>query len=218
LTDIYIMQTDNANLRLKQELVNSILHGFGILFGIISIPVLLTLTSKTENVTNIIAASIYGFCFILMFTASTLYHGFQQEKVKRTLKKLDYISIYFLIAGTYTPIVLIYQNNRFGMWLLIVLWGLTLIGSILKIFFCGRWDIISTIIYLLMGWSMLSGGSGFFKHMPTPVLTMVLAGGGFFTFGVIFYLWEKYFYSHAIWHLCVLAGAICHYFAILISV
>lgn len=212
------MQANNVELKIKQELVNSILHGFGILFGIISIPVLLTIATKAQNETNLIAASIYGFCFIMMFTASTLYHGFQQQHVKRALKILDHISIYFLIAGTYTPIVLIYQNNNFGMWLLIILWGLTLIGSVVKIFFCGRWEIFSTVIYLIMGWSMLSGGHGFFEHMPTRVLTMVLTGGGLFTFGVIFYIWEKYFYSHAVWHFCVLGGAICHYFAILMSV
>lgn len=212
------MQAIDAERRLKQELVNSILHGFGILFGIISIPVLLTIATKAENPTKLIASSIYGFCFIMMFTASTLYHGFQHEKVKRALKVFDYISIYFLIAGTYTPIVLIYQNNNFGIWLLVILWSLTLVGSVLKIFFCGRWELFSTIIYLLMGWSMLGGGNGFFEHMPGPVMAMVLAGGGLFTFGVIFFIWEKYFYSHAVWHLCVLGGAICHYFAILMSV
>ncbi len=154
----------------------------------------------------------------MVFTFSTLYHGFQHEKVKRALKILDHISIYYLIAGTYTPLILIYNNNSFGITLLCVLWSLTIVGTVFKIFYCGRWEIISTAIYLLMGWSMLAGGNSFFERMPPAVLQMVIAGGIIYSLGVIFYLWDRYFYSHALWHLFVLAAAICHYVAILLSV
>jgi len=212
------MQTFTPEMRLKQELVNSIMHGFGILFGIVCIPILITVSIKGENVNGIIGSSIYGFCFLMVFTFSTLYHGFQHEKVKRALKILDHISIYYLIAGTYTPLILIYNNNSFGMTLLCVLWSLTILGTIFKVFYCGRWDVISTVIYLLMGWSMLAGGSSFFESMPNSVLQMVIAGGIIYSLGVIFYLWDRYFYSHALWHLFVLAAAICHYVAILLSV
>jgi len=212
------MQTFTPEMRLKQELVNSIMHGFGILFGIISIPILITFSVKGENLNGIIGSSIYGFCFLMVFTFSTLYHGFQHEKVKRALKILDHISIYYLIAGTYTPLILIYNNNSFGITLLCVLWSLTILGTIFKVFFCGRWDVVSTVIYLLMGWSMLAGGSSFFESMPNSVLQMVIAGGIIYSLGVIFYLWDRYFYSHALWHLLVLAAAICHYVAILLSV
>ena len=212
------MQTNTSELRLKQEIVNSIMHGFGILFGIISIPILITLSVKGANLNGIIGSSIYGFCFLMVFTFSTLYHGFQHERVKRALKILDHISIYYLIAGTYTPLILIYNFNSFGITLLCVLWGLTILGTFFKIFYCGRWEIISTGVYLLMGWSMLAGGNSFFLKMPGAVMQMIIAGGVIYSFGVIFYLWEKYFYSHAIWHLCVLAAAICHYVAILLSV
>src|SRR5215510_4290250 len=197
------MQTFTPETRLKQELVNSITHGLGILFGIISIPLLITSSVKGENLNSIIGASIYGFCFLLVLTSSTLYHGFQQEKVKRALKILDHISIYWLIAGTYTPLILIYNNNSFGITLLCVLWSLTILGTVFKVFFCGRWDVVSTAIYLLMGWSMLAGGKSFFASMPPAVLQMVIAGGIIYSLGVIFYLWEKYFYSHAVWHLFV---------------
>jgi len=212
------MQTFTPEMRLKQELVNSIMHGFGILFGIISIPILITFSAKGDNINGIIGSSIYGFCFLMVFTFSTLYHGFQHEKVKRALKILDHISIYYLIAGTYTPLILIYNNNSFGIPLLCVLWGLTVLGTVFKIFYCGRWEIISTAIYLLMGWSMLAGGKSFFESMPPAVLQMVVAGGIIYSLGVIFYLWDRYFYSHALWHLFVLAAAICHYVAILLSV
>lgn len=212
------MQTLTPEMRLKQELVNSIMHGFGILFGIISIPILITLSVKGNNLNGIIGSSIYGFCFLMVFTFSTLYHGFQHEKVKRALKILDHISIYYLIAGTYTPLILIYNYNSFGITLLCVLWSLTIIGTVFKIFYCGRWEIISTAIYLLMGWSMLAGGNSFFLRMPSAVLQMVVAGGIIYSSGVIFYLWDRYTYSHALWHLFVLAAAICHYVAILLSV
>jgi len=212
------MQIQNPELRLKQELVNSIMHGFGILFGIISIPILITLAAKGGNINGVIGSGIYGFCFLMVFTFSTLYHGFQHEKVKRALKILDHISIYYLIAGTYTPLILIYNHNSFGLTLLCVLWSLTIVGTVFKIFYCGKWEIISTAIYLLMGWSMLAGGKTFFSEMPGPVLEMVVAGGVIYSLGVIFYLWDKYVYNHAIWHLCVLAAAICHYIAILLSV
>ena len=212
------MQNEIQELRLRQELVNSIVHGFGILFGIICIPILIALSAKTDNINAIIGSGIYGFCFLMVFTFSTLYHGFQHEKVKHTLKIFDHISIYYLIAGTYTPIVLIYNNNSFGITLLCVLWSLTVLGTIFKIFYCGRWEIISTGVYLLMGWSMLAGGNEFFLRMPDTVLHMVVAGGVVYSVGTVFYLWDKYTYSHAIWHLCVLAAAICHFVAILLSV
>ena len=182
------MQTFTPEMRLKQELVNSIMHGFGILFGIISIPILITFSAKGENINGIIGSSIYGFCFLMVFTFSTLYHGFQHEKVKRALKILDHISIYYLIAGTYTPLILIYNNNSFGITLLCVLWSLTILGTVFKVFYCGRWEIISTAIYLLMGWSMLAGGNSFFERMPHAVLQMVIAGGVIYSLGVIFYL------------------------------
>jgi hemolysin III len=212
------MQANTRELRLKQEIANSVMHGFGILFGIISIPILITLSVKADNLNGIIGSSIYGFCFLMVFTFSTLYHGFQHERVKSALKVMDHISIYYLIAGTYTPLILIYNHNSFGITLLCVLWSLTLLGTFFKIFYCGRWEIISTAIYLLMGWSMLAGGNSFFLKMPGAVMQMIIAGGVIYSLGVIFYLWEKYFYSHAIWHLCVLAAAICHYVAILLSV
>ena len=212
------MHAEVQELRLRQELVNSIVHGFGILFGIICIPILITLSAKSDNVNAVIGSGVYGFSFLMVFTFSTLYHGFQQERVKRALKILDHISIYYLIAGTYTPLILIYHNDTFGITLLCVLWALSVAGTVFKIFFCGRWEIVSTAVYLLMGWSMLAGGSSFFNKIPGTVMQMIVTGGVVYSLGVIFYLWEKYVYAHAVWHACVLIAAICHYIAILMSV
>jgi hemolysin III len=201
---------------IKQELVNSIIHGFGIIFGIVAIPLLIALAINSENTVGVIGAAIYGFCFLQLFTFSTLYHGFQNLEVKRALEILDHIGIYFLIAGTYTPFLLVYLNNSFGITLLSILWGLTSIGIVFKIFFTGRWNLISTLIYVAMGLILFVGGRLFFINIPWPVLIMIFIGGGLYLLGVVFYLWEKYPYNHAVWHFFVLAAAICHYVAILL--
>ncbi|RFM25588.1 PAQR family membrane homeostasis protein TrhA [Deminuibacter soli] len=202
---------------LKQEIVNSIIHGIGIVFGISCLPILISLAIKNNNMPGIIGASVYGFCFLMLFTFSTLYHGFQEINVKRILKIFDHISIYFLIAGTYTPFLLIYHNNSFGITLLWILWSLTALGLLFKIYCTGKFELVSTIIYLLMGWIMLAGGRTFFAHMPGQVLTFICVGAGLYTLGVFFYLWDKYMYTHAVWHGFVLGGAICHYVAVLLA-
>jgi hemolysin III len=212
------MQPESPDLRIRQELINSITHGFGILFGIVCIPILISQAGKNENPEATVGSAIYGFSFLMVFTFSTLYHGFQQERIKRLMKIFDHISIYFLIAGTYTPFLLIYMNNGTGITLLVILWSLTFAGTIFKCFFCGRWEIISTIIYLAMGWIMLVAGRSFFINMPAPVITLIITGAVLYTLGVSFYIWEKFVYSHAVWHSFVLAAAICHYVAILIAV
>lgn len=207
-----------ASYTLKQEVVHSMIHAFGILFGIISIPVLTALAAKNANVQGIVGASIYGFCFLMLFTFSTLYHGIQHPQVKRTLEIFDHISIYFLIAGTYTPFLLIFLFDAFGITLLAVLWGLTLLGIFFKIFFTGKFDIVSVIIYLLMGWIMVVGGRRFFREVPSDVLLFLLIGGVLYSVGVIFYLKKGFGWHHAIWHFFVLVAAVCHYVAVLLAV
>ena len=207
-----------SSYSLKQEVVHSMIHAFGILFGIISIPILSVLASKNLNVPGIIGASIYGFCFIMLFTFSTLYHGFQHPQVKRVLEIFDHISIYFLIAGTYTPFLLIYLRNSFGFTLLAILWGLTLLGIFFKVFFTGRFNIVSVIIYLMMGWIFVAGGNRFFEAIPSDVLLFLIIGGCLYTIGVIFYLWNGFGWHHAVWHFFVLAAAVCHYVAVLLAV
>lgn len=212
------MQAPKPNTQIQQELVNSIVHGFGIIFGIVSIPILIAFAIKSDNTPGVIGAAIYGFCFLQLFTFSTLYHGFQHAQAKRIFEILDHISIYFLISGTYTPFLLIYMNNAFGITLLSVLWGLTALGIVFKIFFTGKWNIISTLVYIAMGCIMIVGGRTFFETIPAEVLTMILIGGALYLLGVIFYLWKKYPYNHAVWHFFVLAAAVCHYVAILLAV
>ncbi|UYQ95732.1 hemolysin III family protein [Chitinophaga horti] len=201
----------------KQESVNGLIHGLGILFGLSGLPVLTGIATAHHNTPGIIGAGIYGFCFLFLFTCSTVFHLLRDPVVKRTFEILDHISIYFLIAGTYTPFLLVYFNNAFGITLLSVLWGLALLGTIVKSWFTGRFNVLSTIVYLVMGWIMVVGGRRFIDHVPLSVMIMIAIGGLLYSMGVYFYLRDKRTYSHAVWHAFVLAGAMCHYVAVLLA-
>lgn len=204
--------------QLKVELANALTHGFGVLFGIASIPVVTAISANVESVQAIVAAAVYAFCFTMLFTFSTLYHAVQNPIAKRMLKVCDHISIYFLIAGTYTPFILIYLLNGFGITLLSILWALTLIGIIFKVFFAGRFKLISTLIYIAMGWLLLVGGKTFFTTLPLSVIIMIVIGGGLYTLGVFFYMSKRFWFHHVVWHVFVLLAAICHYVAVLLAV
>jgi hemolysin III len=212
------METQHSEKVMKQELANSISHGFGILFGVVCIPLLIAYATKAGTAAAVVGACVYGFSFLMVYTFSTLYHSFQQIQVKTLLKKLDHISIYFLIAGTYTPFILIYLNNAIGITMLATLWGLTLTGIVFKIFHAGKYEKLSVAIYLLMGWILLAAGKAFFLALPVPVISLVAAGGILYTLGVFFYVKKSFTYHHAIWHFFVLAAGICHFVAVLLAV
>lgn len=201
----------------KQEVVNGLIHGFGVLFGVSGLPVLTGMATAHGNIPGVIGSGIYGFCFLLLFTCSTVYHLVRDQVIKRLFMIFDHISIYFLIAGTYTPFLLVYFNSPFGITLLAVLWSLALAGIIFKARFTGRFEIVSTIIYFLMGWIMVVGGRTFFHYLPLEVLVLLLVGAGLYSAGIFFYIWDKYLYTHAIWHSLVLVASICHYVAVLLA-
>jgi hemolysin III len=201
----------------KQEIVNALIHGAGILLGIAGLPVLTGVATAHNNTPGIIGSGIYGLCFLMTFTVSTIFHLAQEPAVRRIFKILDHISIFFFISGTYTPFLLVYMNNAFGTSLLIVLWSLTAAGTIFKIFSTGKYEIVSTVIYLAMGWMMMAGGRRFFDHLPASVLVFVITGAVLYTIGACLYLWDKYPYTHAVWHAFVLAAALSHYVAVLLA-
>lgn len=201
----------------KQEIVNGLTAGPGILFGVSGIPVLVGLAIAHNNLPGIIGSGIYGFCFLFLFTSSTIYHFVQEPGLKKLFRIIDHISIYFLIAGTYTPFLLVYMNNSFGITLLSILWVLTALGIIFKIYLTGKYEFVSTLMYVFMGWIMLAGGRRFFHDLPTPVLVLIAVGGLLYTTGVLFYTRGKHTYSHAVWHLFVLVAAMVHYVAVLLA-
>jgi hemolysin III len=203
---------------LQQELAHSITHGFGFLFGIVSIPVLIVQAAQSTNPAALAGACIYGFCFLMLFTFSTLYHGVQHPLAKRVLEKLDHISIYFLIAGSYTPFILVFVNNPAGIALLVALWVLTVCGIVFKIYLTGRYEGWSTFVYLAMGWLALPLAETFFADLPPIVTALIIAGAVLYSIGVVFFIWRKISCHHVIWHLFVLAASICHYGAVFYTV
>ena len=201
----------------KQEIVNGLIHGAGVLFGVAGLPVLTGISTAHGNTPGIIGSGIYGFCFLMTFAVSTVFHLAQEPALRRTFKILDHISIFFFISGSYTPFLLVYMSNPFGHSLLIILWSLTAAGTVFKVFFTGKYEVISTVIYLAMGWIMVAGGRKFFEHLPVSVLIFVIIGAVLYSVGAFFYLWDKYPYTHAVWHAFVLAAALCHYVAVLLA-
>jgi hemolysin III len=198
----------------KQEIVNSITHALGILFGIISMPFLLSAAIAKHNTLGIVGCAVYSFSYLMVFVSSTVYHMCHRNRLKDIMRIFDHISIYFFIAGTYTPFLLVYMNDAFGMTLLCVLWGLTLFGIVFKAYFTNKYEIVSTIIYLAMGWIMFAGGRTFFTHLPAQILAYIIAGGVLYSIGVFFYIWDKYKYTHAVWHMFVLCAAVFHFVAV----
>ncbi len=211
------MKPINAPFSRKQELIHGLIHGIGVVFGVCGLPVLIGLAAAHNNIPGLIGAGIYGFSFMLLFTSSMVYHLALEPAVKRLFEIFDHISIYFLIAGTYTPFILVYVNNNFGITLLAVLWGLTLLGIFFKIWFTGKFKMLSTVIYLLMGWMMIAGGKIFFAALPAKVIILLFVGAGLYSVGTAFYIWGKRMYTHALWHGLVLMAAICHYVAVLMA-
>ncbi len=199
---------------LNKELANSITHGFGLILSIIAIPALITQVAIKSSSFVLLGVCIFGLSMLMVYTFSTLYHSFSHPKIKLVLKTLDHISIYFLIAGTYTPFIFLYEYDYLGKSLLITLWTITLFGVIFKIFFVKKFKILSTIAYVLMGGLILVFPSNILEIMPQSIFKWIAIGGVFYAVGVVFYLWKKWMYHHAIWHLFVLAGSASHFWAI----
>lgn len=202
----------------KIENINSLSHGIGIVFGVVSMPLLIRMANKGGNVGILVGSVVYAASFLFVFISSTVYHALRRSTTKEIMKVVDHISIYFLIAGTYTPIILVYVNNDFGIGLLTALWSMTMAGIFFKLFYTGKYELLSTLLYLFMGWILFIDRSAFFETIPQKVIWLIVAGGCLYSIGVIFYLWQKFTYHHVIWHIFVLAAAICHYAAILLAV
>lgn len=201
-----------------EEVANTITHGIGLLLSIVGLVVLLVLAALRGTAWHIVACSIYGATLICLYTASTLYHAVISPRVKRALRIFDHSAIYLLIAGTYTPFLLVSLRGPWGWSLFGVIWGLALAGVLFKFWFVERFVILSTAVYIAMGWLVVIAAKPVITHVPFTTLIWLLAGGLAYTGGVIFFAAKRIPYSHAIWHLFVLAGSICHYFAVLSAV
>jgi hemolysin III len=201
-----------------EEIANAITHGIGLLLSIAGFVVLLVLAALRGTAWHIVACSIYGATLICLYAASTLYHAVISRRVKRALRIFDHSAIYLLIAGTYTPFLLVSLRGPWGWSLFGVIWGLALAGVLFKFWFVERFAILSTAVYIAMGWLVVIAAKPVITHLRLTAIIWLLAGGLAYTGGVIFFAAKRIPYSHAIWHLFVLAGSSCHYFAVLSTV
>lgn len=200
-----------------EEKLNAWSHGLGIGLGIAAL-VLMLLGVDQTNPFGLFSVIVYGLSIILLFLASTCYHAVKDRKRKHYFRVADHISIYLLIAGTYTPVLLIAIPNSLGWTLFWVVWGIAAFGLILKLFFTGRFDNLSTLLYLAMGWLALIPYSELTAALDSAAMVWLIAGGISYTVGVLFYAIERIPYNHFIWHLFVLGGASCHFFMVYLYV
>lgn len=195
-----------------EELANTLSHALGVILSIIALITLLWSSLSEGNALTITSYAIYGTSLILLFLASTLYHGSRNEKLKQTFKLLDHCAIYILIAGSYTPLMLIPLKGPLGYGMLTLIWLIALAGIIFKIKFGHKHKKLSLITYLGMGFISLAIINELYQKLTTQALVLLAVGGLIYTLGVIFYVQKKIPFNHAIWHLFVLAGAGCHFF------
>jgi len=201
-----------------EEIANTVTHGVGLLLSVAGFVVLLVLAILRGTAWHIVACSVYGASLIALYSASTLYHAVLSPRLKRALRVFDHSAIYLLIASTYTPFLLLNLRGPWGWAIFGVIWGLAVAGVFFKLWFVDRVPRLSTALYLAMGWLVIIAAKPVLAHVPLTILLWLLAGGLFYSIGVIFYAWKRLPYNHAVWHLFVLAGSTCHYFAVLRSV
>lgn len=220
-TYVYNMQLNSILSRVKlssytpkEEMYHVITHAIGLLLSIIGLVFIVIQAVENGNVIHVVSCSIYGASLVVLYLNSVIYHGTKKEKPKKIFKIFDHVSIYFLIAGSYTPFLMNVLEKDLGQKVFVVIWGLALIGAILKLFFTGRFKLLSVGLYLFMGWLVVIISKQMMASIPTNGILLILAGGLFYSFGVIFYVIKRIPYNHAIWHFFVMGGSICHYFAI----
>jgi hemolysin III len=200
---------------LQEEIANSITHGIGAGLSVAGLTILVVLAAIYGDVWRVVSFSIFGSSLVILYLSSTLYHSFQNPRIKRVLRVLDHAAIYLLIAGSYTPFLLVSMRGVWGWTLFGIVWGMALLGMAFKVFFIGRYEVLATAGYVLMGWLSVFAFKEMLTKVPPGGMIFLIIGGVVYTAGVIFYAWEKLPYNHAIWHLFVLGGSICHFFAVM---
>lgn len=202
----------------REEIWSSLIHGIGIALSLAGLIVLVTLAAQNGNVWVVVSTAIFGISMVVLYTASTLYHAIPNPEIKLKLKKFDHISIYYLIAGTYTPFMLVNMRGSVGWTVFGIIWGLALIGTVLKLCTQGSGTKAWSIgLYLLMGWLVVFASKQLAARLPDIGLTFLVLGGLFYTLGIFFYVWKSRQYTHAVWHFFVLSGTVMHFFAVLYS-
>jgi len=200
-----------------EEVANSVTHGLGAALGLAALVALVLLAARHGDAWRIVSLSVYGTTLFLLYLASTLYHALPGVRVKRVLRVLDHVSIYLLIAGTYTPITLVPLRGPWGFSLFGVIWGLAAAGIVARLAWPGRHG-LAVALYVAMGWAIVVAVEPMLRLVPPGLVAWLLAGGAFYTLGIAFYVRTRMRFHHAVWHLFVLAGSVCHFVGMLLYV
>lgn len=203
------------NQTLGEEIANAVTHGVGTLLAIIGTVVLIFYAAANSNVSGIVSASVYGGSLILLYLISTLYHALTNNKAKKFFQILDHCSIFLLILGSYVPICLVLLPPQLGWQLLGINLLLTIVGITLNTISLSRWQRLSLLMYVLMGWSVAIALPYLWQMLPVEGLSLLVSGGMAYTAGIVFYADKKHKFMHSVWHLFVLAGSTLHYFFVL---
>jgi hemolysin III len=205
----------NRTVSTGEEIANAITHGIGALLAVAALVVLIVMAAIHGSVWHIVSFSIFGATLVLLYFASTLYHSLTHAKAKRVFHKFDHISIYLLIAGTYTPFCLTALRSWIGWTVLGVVWSCAILGAVLKAISVGKRIKLSTVLYILMGWVILVAIQPLYKAMPFNGFLFLIAGGISYTIGTIFFIRNQVKYNHSVWHVFVLGGSVLHFFSVL---
>ncbi len=202
----------------KEEIASAITHGIGVGLSIWALVLLVMKAVDQGNAYHVVSFTIFGSALITVYLTSTLFHAIRARRVKKFFNLMDHAAIYFLIAGTYTPITLGPLRGPWGWSIFGVIWGLAVAGIIFKVFFIGKYRTLSAILYVAMGWAIIVAVKPLLDAMPENGLWLLLAGGLSYSGGVVFYILKNIPYAHSIWHLFVLGGSVCHFLSIYLYV
>lgn len=203
---------------LGEEIANAITHGVGTILSVAGLVVLIIFSALYGSAWHVVSFTIFGVTMVFLYTSSTLLHSLPNGRAKNVFEILDHSSIYFFIAGTYTPFLLVVIRGTLGWTLFGIVWGMAIAGTIFKVFFVKRFVLFSTVMYVLMGWLIVFAWPTLTEQLAKGGIILLMLGGLLYTLGAIFYVWRLFKFHHMVWHLFVLTATILHYFAILIYV
>ncbi|MCC9295945.1 hemolysin III family protein [Clostridium sp. WLY-B-L2] len=199
-----------------EEIANAVTHGIGTLLSIAALVLLIVFSVEKGDKWYVISYTIYGISMFILYLGSTLYHSITNVRAKRVLRIFDHASIYLLIAGTYTPFTLTILRSSVGWVIFGIIWALAILGIIMKIFWVGKYEIASTLLYIFMGWIIIFAMKKLLILLSPMGIALLVAGGIIYTAGAFLYMMNKIPYNHAIWHIFVIGGSACHFFCILL--
>ena len=214
-TQKLISKKNKYNQSLLEEFANTVSHGLGLILSIIGSSILIIIGIQDQDSWQLIGYIIYGISLITLYLFSTIYHGLTQSRLKAIFRRLDHAAIYLLIAGTYTPVILIALRMTWVIYLLPIVWTMAIFGIYIKVFYIHKYEKLSIKYYIIMGWLALIAAKPLFESIPIESFLWIIAGGISYSTGIIFFLWNRLPYQHTIWHIFVLLGSISHYIGIL---